>query len=196
MKTKFFVLIPLIAISLFTYGQKKSSDKYRPGGIISLNKDTIAAQIKMESITNLQQKVNFIDAGGKKKSFKPNMIYGFYFKTEDGKMIFESRKDIRISAFVSRKGFFINRVSNDIFPLYYFVTTKIVNTGVESQTVQVPYYMIQKDYRWNYYTTENFEDCVKIFSESSSLVKDIQDKKYTFDDFPQIVERFCKSIKK
>ncbi len=196
MKQFLILLILIIPFSLFVNGEQKKASKYRPGGIISLNKDTIAAQIKMESMTKLQQEVKFIDAGGKKKSFKPTMISGFYFESDDGKMFFESRKDIRISAFGSRKGYFVHRVSNDILPLYYFVTNKIINTGVESKTVQIPSYLIQKDYQWNHYTTNNFEDCVKIFGENINLVKDIENHKYSFDDFPEIVERYCKSIKK
>lgn len=196
MKQKIILLILLIPFSLFANEPQKKDSNYRPGGIISLNHDTIAAQIKLESILNLQKVVKFIDAGGKKKSFKPQMISGFYFDTETDKMFFESRKDIRISAFTSKNGYFVNRVSDDILPLYYFVTTKIVNTGIESETVQVPYYLIHRNYRWNHYTIESFEDCAEMFTENSTLVKDIKNGKYTFDDFPKIVERFCNSLKK
>ncbi len=195
MRITLYLLISIFSISLYSEGVQNKQSKYRPGGIISLNNDTILANIKLESIYDLQNKINFIDAGGKKKSFKPDIINGFYFDTEDGKMIFESRDDVQISALPSKRGYFVNRISNDICPLYYFVTRKMINLGVESKLITIPYYLIHKNNSWHYINTESFGDCVKIFRDYDVMVKDIKDDKYTFDDIPNMVEKYCQFVK-
>lgn len=184
-------------IPVFAFGQKGkgNSDDYFPGGIISLNHDTITADILLENITKMQKQVKFIDAGGKKKSFKPDMINGFFLETEEEKMIFESRNDINLTAFPSNKGFFYYRISNDAIPLYYFVTTKMENTGVESQMSEVKNYLIRKDLRWYLYSKENFKDCVSLFEDNRMLVNDIKNNNYNFEQFPEIVKRYCSSMK-
>lgn len=186
-----FFLVPLFA---FSQADKSKKDKYFPGGIISLNNDTIAASILLENITKMQNQVKFIDAGGKKKSFKPDMINGYFLESEDEKMIFESRDDINLTAFPSNKGHFYYRVSNDAIPLYYFITTKMENTGVESQMAEVQNYLVKKDFRWYLYTKENFRDCVKLFEDNRMLVNDIKNNKYIFEQFPEIVKRYCSSM--
>lgn len=195
MKTTLFLFVMLLSATLLGSTKQKLKSGYQPGGIISLNNDTIAADIKFESILKLQNEVKFIDAGGKKKSFKPGVISGFFVNTNNGKLIFESRDDIRISVFPSKKGDFVLRVSKDIYPLYYFVTTKMINTGIESEMVEVPHYLVRMDYRWFHYNKDNFEDCVKLFKDDRSLVKDIEKSKYQFSDFPEIVARYCMTIK-
>ncbi|HCE58218.1 MAG TPA: hypothetical protein DER09_10415 [Prolixibacteraceae bacterium] len=193
---KIMVLLMFFLVPVFAFAQteKNKNDKYFPGGIISLNNDTVAAKILLENITKMQKQVKFIDAGGKKKSFKPDMINGFFLEAEDEKMIFESRDDINLTAFPSNKGYFYYRISNDAIPLYYFVTTKMANTGVESQMEEVQNYVVKKDFRWYLYTKENYEDCVKIFEDNRMLVNDIKNGKYTFAQFPEIVKRYCSSM--
>lgn len=186
-----FFLVPLFA---FAQTDKNKNDNYFPGGIISLNNDTVAATILLENITKMQKQVKFIDAGGKKKSFKPDMINGFFLEAEEEKMIFESRDDINLTAFPSNKGYFYYRISNDAVPLYYFVSTRMENTGVESQMEEVQNYIVKKDLRWYLYTKENFEDCIKLFEDNRMLVNDIKNRKYTFEQFPEIVKRYCSSM--
>ncbi len=195
--SKTFVLVIFFSVPLIAFAQADGSkkDRYFPGGIISLNNDTIAANILLENITKMQKQVKFIDAGGKKKSFKPNMINGYFLEAEDEKMFFESRDDINLTAFPSSKGYFYYRVSNDAIPLYYFVTTKMENTGVESQMAEVKNYLVKKDLRWYLYTKENFRDCVKLFEDNRMLVNDIKNNKYDFEQFPEIVKRYCSSMK-
>ena len=195
MKAPLYLLLLLLPICLYSEGAQNKISKYRSGGIISLNNDTIYAKIKFEPIYNLQDEIKYIDAGGKKKTLKPDRANGFFFDTDDGKIIFESRKDIRISAFPSKNGYFVYRISNDIYPLYYFVLCKMVNIGVELSTVQVPYYLIRKNFEWHIIRVENFKDCVEIFMEYDVLVKDIKNNKYTFDDVPKITERYCQLVK-
>ncbi|WP_303917694.1 hypothetical protein [Draconibacterium sediminis] len=190
------VLTSIVLCLLMFYGGNNEQKKgYVKGGIISLNNDTIAASIKKENILKLQSEVKFIDAGGKKKSFKPGVISGFFMDTENGRVIFESRDDIRLSIFPSKNGNFVLRLSNNIYPLYYFVTTKIENTGIESEIIEVPHYMVFMDFRWYNYNMDSFETCTKLFSEDKTLVKDIENGRYEFSDFPEIVERYCETIK-
>ena len=194
MKHVVFLFI-CVLFSLFTFNSSaQENDRYFPGGIISLNNDTIKANILLEHITKMQKKVRFIDAGGKKKSFKPTMINGYFLQTEGGKMVFESRSDITLSAFPSKKGNFYYRVSNDIYPLYYFVGTKMVNTGIESEMEEVKSYLIKMNMRWYEFTEESYKDCVKLFSMNRSLVNDIENDVYQFEDFPEIVHRYCVSL--
>ncbi|MCY1722477.1 hypothetical protein OU798_19160 [Prolixibacteraceae bacterium Z1-6] len=195
MKTIAFLLIFVIPIPIFANNTQQKRTGYTEGGIISLNNDTIAASIKMENILKLQTEVKFIDAGGKKKSFKPGVINGFFMDTENGRVNFESRDDIRISVFPSKKGNFVLRLTDDIYPLYYFVTTKMQNTGIESEMTEIPHYLVHMDYRWYHFNENNFEDCVTIFKEDKGLVKDIKNERYSFSDFPEIVERYCNTIK-
>lgn len=191
------LVVMSFAIPFFAFGQKgnRNADNYFPGGIISLNNDTITANILLENITKMQKQVKFIDAGGRKKSFKPDMINGYFLEAEEEKMYFESRNDINLTAFPSNKGFFYYRISNDAIPLYYFVTTKMENTGVESQMTEVKNYLIRKDLRWYLYNNENFKDCVGLFEDNRMLVNDIKNNKYSFEQFPEIVKRYCSSMK-
>lgn len=195
MKTTLLVLF--LAVSLTTLGiaPQKQKQNYQPGGIISLNNDTIFASIKMENILKLQNEVKFIDAGGKKKSFKPGVISGYFIDSENGRIHFESRDDIRLSVFPSKSGDFVLRLSDDIYPLYYFVTTKMENIGVESEMAEIPYYLVRMDYRWYNYNKDSFKTCAKIFKEDKGLVRDIEKGRYSFSDFPEIVDRYCQSIK-
>lgn len=195
MKTIQLVLLLAISFSLFGNAPQKKKGNYLPGGIISLNNDTIAASIKMENILKLQAEVKFIDAGGKKKSFKPGLISGYFIETENGRVNFESRDDIRISVFPSKNGNFVLRLSDNIYPLYYFVTTKMQNTGIESEMAEIPHYLVHMDYRWYHYEKSSFKTSVKIFKENKGLVKDIEKDRYSFGDFPEIVDRYCESIK-
>jgi len=196
MKSIVCLLLFIFPLSLWSNSFQKEKTAYRKGGIISLNNDTISADIKVVSILDFQKEVNFIDAGGKKKSFKPKMIEGFFLIAENDTMAFESRNDIQIGAFPSKKGNFVYRVSNDICPLYFYLTTKMNNIGVEVAMTEVPHYMVRIDYRSYHYQESNFEECVSIFKDNRMLVKDIQDNKYSFSDFPEIVARYCQSIKK
>ena len=195
MKTTLLLLFIILSLTAFSSSFQKKKQGYLPGAIISLNNDTIYADIKSDKILKLQTAVKFIDDGGKKKTFKPGMINGFYYETEEGKMFFESRDDIRISIFPSKKGNFVHRISNDIYPLYYFETSRMENTGPESVMVAVPHYLVYLDFRWYHYNKDNFEDCDKLFKDVRSLSRDIQNNKYRFEDFPEIVERYCKGVK-
>ncbi|WP_319503570.1 hypothetical protein [uncultured Draconibacterium sp.] len=195
MKTTSLLLSIFIYLSM-SYGSiNKQKKGYVNGGIISLNNDTIAASIKKENILKLQSEVKFIDAGGKKKSFKPGVISGFFMDTENGRATFESRDDIQLSIFPSKNGNFVLRLSNNIYPLYYFVTTKMENTGIESEMKEVPHYLVLMGYRWYNYNEDSFETCTKLFSDDKALVKDIENGRYEFSDFPEIVERYCETIK-
>lgn len=189
------MLLIIASLNVFGKSFQKKKQGYLPGGIISLNNDTIAASIKKENILKLQSEVKFIDAGGKKKSFKPGVISGFFMDTENGRVTFESRDDIRLSIFPSKDGNFILRLSDNIYPLYYFVTTKMENTGIESEIIEVPHYMVLMDFRWYNYNEDSFETCTKLFSDDKALVKDIENGRYKFSDFPEIVERYCETIK-
>lgn len=191
---KYFFLFCVLFYSISFDAASQENERYFPGGIISLNNDTIKANILLEHITKMQNKVRFIDAGGKKKSFKPPMINGYFLETDGGKMIFESRNDITLSAFPSKKGHFYYRVNDDLYPLYYFVNTKMVNTGIESEMEEVKSYLIRMNMRWHEFTEENYKDCVKLFSTNRSLVNDIENNAYQFEDFPEIVHRYCVSL--
>lgn len=195
MKTITFLLIFIIPLHLFANNNQQKKPGYNDGGIISLNNDTIAASIKMENILKLQSEVKFIDAGGKKKSFKPGLISGYFIETENGRVNFESRDDIRISVFPSKNGDFVLRLTDDIYPLYYYVTTKMKNTGIESEMKEIPHYLVHMDYRWYHYEESSFKTCAKIFKENKGLVKDIENGRYSFRDFPEIIDRYCLSIK-
>ena len=195
MKTTLLLLILLLPICVFSQTNQDVNPDYLPGGIISLNNDTILVDIKLESILVLQDKVKFIDASGTKKSFKPPIIKGFYFDVDDGGMVFESRNDVRVSAFPSKYGYFVNRVSNGICPLYYFELQKMKSVGMESKMVKVPYFLILKNNSWEYVNSDSFEDCINIFSDDIILVSNIKSGKYTFDDIPKMVEKYCKFLK-
>lgn len=192
MKTVCILIIAILP--LFLIGKEKMKPQHFPGGIISLNNDTIPAEIIFESILKSQSQVKFIDAGGKKKVFKPQTIKGFFVTTKSKKLYFESRNDIRISVFPSKKGNFVLRISNDIYPLYYFVTSRMKNIGIETQMIQIPNYLIRMDNRWHHFNEHNFTDCTKIFSDDAALVKAIKNGQYKFENFPEIVARYCKSI--
>ncbi|WP_346854159.1 hypothetical protein [uncultured Draconibacterium sp.] len=195
MKTLLLFIIFIFPFAISAQKVQKVKQGYAQGGIISLNNDTIYASIKQENILKLQSEVKFIDGGGKKKSFKPGLINGYFFETENGRVNFESRDDIRISIFPSKNGNFVLRLSDDIYPLYYFVTTKMKNTGIESELVEIPHYLVHMDYRWYHYDTNSFKDCAKIFSENTGLVRDIESGAYSFGDFPEILDRYTQSIK-
>jgi len=195
MKTTIALLIIFLHINLFATSYQKEKPGYLKGGIISLNNDTISASIKMENILKLQNEVKFIDAGGKKKSFKPGVITGFFIETENGRVNFESRDDIRLSVFPSKNGDFVLRLSDDIYPLYYFVTTKMENTGIESEMNEIPHYLVHMDYRWYNFNKNSFKTCTNIFKEDKALVKDIENDRYDFSDFPEIVDRYCQTMK-
>ncbi len=195
MKAIIISLILIASYASFEGVSQKSKPGYYPGGIISLNNDTVFADIKFESIVSLQGRVKFIDAGGKRKSFKPDMIQGFFIKINNKELFFESRDDIKVSVFSPKRGSFINRISNDIYPLYYYITTRMENTGVESRMVEEPNYLVRMDYRWYKYNNSNFEDCIEIFEQDRNLVKDIEKGKYSFIEFPEIVSRYCNTIK-
>ncbi|MFV0593234.1 MAG: hypothetical protein ACK5M7_17810 [Draconibacterium sp.] len=194
MRSFLFTLILVLASQLTFSNNNKKDKRYFPGGIISLNNDTIQASILMENITKMQNEVKFIDAGGKKKSFKPPMINGFFLQTEGGKMIFESRDDINLSAFPSKKGHFYYRVSNEVIPLYYYVTTRMENTGIESEMVEVKNYIFRMNLRWQLFTKENYKDCVKLFEDNRALVRDIENDQYEFEQFPEIIHRYVVSM--
>ena len=95
----------------------------------------------------------------------------------------------------SKKGNFVHRISNDIYPLYYFETSKMENTGPESVMVAVPNYLVYMDFRWYYYNEDNFEECALLFKDVRNLSSDIKKEKYRFEDFPEIVERYCAAVK-
>ena len=190
------IVLLLVVISSFTFAnekQKKNSN-YLPGGIICLNNDIVAVQIKNDEIINLQKEVKLIDLEGNKQTFKPNMISVFFYDTENGRMIFESHKNLGITAFRPKNGYFLCRLSNNIYPLYYFVEKKMTKIGVESKMVPMPSYIIKRDNNWFYYNESNFKDFAKNFSENTQLAKDLKNNKYTFEDFPEIFQRYCNSI--
>jgi hypothetical protein len=195
MKTQLLLVLFIFPLTIFAKDLQKVKQGYAQGGIISLNNDTIYASIKRENILKLQSEVKFIDAGGKRKSFKPGLISGYFFETENGRVNFESRDDIRISIFPSKNGNFVLRLSDEIYPLYYFVTTKMKNTGIESEMLEVPHYLVHMDYRWYHYEENSFKDCAKIFNENKGLAKDIESGVYSFGDFPEIHDRYIQSIK-
>jgi len=194
MRTFLLTLILVLSTQVIFSQPGKKDKRYFPGGIISLNNDTIQANILLENITKMQNEVKFIDAGGKKKSFKPPMINGFFLETEEGKMIFESRDDIILSAFPSKKGHFYYRVSNEVILLYFYVTTRMENTGIESEMVEVKNYLLRKNLRWQLFTKENYKDCVKLFDDNRSLVRDIENNQYEFEQFPEIIHRYVLSM--
>ena len=119
-------------------------------------------------------------------------------------MYFESRKDLNMVLFVSKKtkNNFIYRISGGSLPLYYFIEKQLVMDGIDQVQAERPRYLVLFDQDWYPISSKYFVgEFRKLFSnlkekynakEMKVLLNEILDGKYNFEDTPAVIERLRK----
>lgn len=203
---KIALLILVFAIVPFwLYSDEKDKDtKYARGKIYLLNNDTVDVYVKSESVYDMQGGINYLDSTGTAYSLIPSKAKGFSLFYKNDTMDFESRKDLRLVLFTSKKtkSNFIYRVSNGSLPLFYFVEKQLVMDGIDQVQVDFPRYMILLDQEWFSITSKSFAaDFTKLVSnlkevynneQMKALLTEVADGKYKFDDTPLLIEKLTK----
>ena|GEM_PF-1060794 len=201
MKTTALILFfAFVTFGLFSDDMAKDV-KYSRGKIFLPNNDTLDVYIKVESLYNMQSGIQYVDSTGNEYSLIPSKAKGFCLLYKNDTMYFESRKDLKMVLFSSRKSksSFIHRISNGNLPLYSFVEKKLVRDGIDQVLADFPRYMVLLDQEWFSITVKYFvSDLKRLFSnlkgeynaeQMKALMNEIEDGKYKFEDTPLIIER-------
>lgn len=204
MKTNILIFIfGIIPFWLFSNIDAKDV-KYSRGKIYLPNNDTVNVYVRSESIYNMQSGIHYLDSTGTEHSLVPTKAKGFVLLYKNDTMEFESRKDLKMVLFTSKKSksSFIYRVSNGHLPLFYFVEKQLVMDGIDQVLSDFPRYMILLDQEWFSVTPKSFvSDLKKLVSnlkgelntdQINLLWKDVVDEKYKFGDTPLFIERLNK----
>ena len=96
----------------------------------------------------------------------------------------------------------IYRVSGGSLPLYYFNEKQLVMDGIDQVQADRPRYLVLFDQDWYLISSKYFiSDFRKLFSnlkdvysakEMKTLLNEIVDGKYNFEDTPAVIERLSK----
>ena len=207
MKTTALIFI-LVIVPFCLFSQQIVKDgKYSKGKIFLQKNDTMNVYVKVESIYNMQDGIQYLDSAGKEHSLLPSKSLGFRLLYKNDTMYFESRKYLNMVLFVSKKtkSNFIYRVSGGSLPLYYFIEKKLVMDGIDQVQADRPRYLVLFDQDWypisSKYFTGEFQ---KLFSnlkdvynakEMKALLDEIVDGKYNFEETPAVIERLSKMTK-
>lgn len=150
MKTSAIIFI-LMIVSLSLFSQQIVKDgKYSKGKIFLQKNDTVNAYIKVESIYNMQDGIRYLDSIGNEHLLLPSKALGFCLLYKNDRMYFESRKDLNMVLFVSKKtkNNFIYRISGGSLPLYYFIEKQLVMDGIDQVQADRPRYLVLFDQDW------------------------------------------------
>ena len=201
MKTTALILFfAFVSFGLFSDDIAKDV-KYSRGKIFLQNNDTVDVYVKVESLYNMQSSIQYVDSTGNEYFLLPSNASGFCLLYKNDTMYFESRKDLKMVLFSSKKSksSFIHRVSNGNLPLYYFVEKELVSDGIDQVLADFPRYMVLLDQEWFSITVKYFvSDFKKLISnlkgeynmeQMKALMNEIEDGKYKFEDTPLIIER-------
>jgi hypothetical protein len=204
MKNKTYFLA--IALLLYLTAQGAApKEKYVPGRVILLNKDTLKVFIKVKSLLEMQDGIEYKDSTGKMYAIAPANAKGFFFINEKDSMFFESRRDLKIGVVnpSNPKARFVYRVAKGKLVLYYYVTSKLVMVGFEQVAQDEPHYLVRLDTEWYHIAGSNLKHTFKKlfamlreeekgdkYNNILTLMNDIENDKYKFDDTPAIVERY------
>jgi len=203
---KIALLILIFAISPFwLFSDEKTKDtKYSRGKIYLLNNDTVDVYVKSEPVYDMQGGIHYLDSTGTAFSLLPSKAKGFSLLYKNDTMNFESRKDLKMVLFTSKKSKsnFIYWVSNGSLPLYYFVEKQLVMDGIDQVKVDVPRYMVLVDQDWFSITSKSYAaDFTRLISnlkevynneQMKALLTEVADGKYKFDDTPLVIARLTK----
>ena len=150
----FFAFVPF---GLFSNEIAKDV-KYSRGKIFLKNNDTVDVYVKVESLYNMQSGIQYVDSTWNEYSLIPSKASGFCLLYQNDTMYFESRKDLKMVLFSSKKSksSFIHRVSNGNLPLYYFVDKELVMDGIDQVSADFPRYMVLLDQEWFSITVKYF----------------------------------------
>lgn len=197
-----FILV-IVPFCLFSEAIVKDG-KYSKGKIFFQKNDTLNVYVKVESIYNMQDGIHYLDSTGNEHSLLPSKATGFCLLYKNDTMYFESRKDLNLVLFVSKKTKhkFVYRVSDGSLPLYYFVEKQLVMDGIDQVQADRPRYLVVFDDEWYSISSKYFiNEFRKLFSnlkgtydarELKALLNEIADGKYNFEDTPAIIERLSK----
>lgn len=200
---KNIVLMLIFALSPFFLSADEISKDltYAHGKLFLQNNDTINVYIKVESIYKMQNGIQYVDTVGHEFTLLPNKAKGFCLMYKNDTMYFESRKDLKMVLFTSKrtKSSFIYRISNGKLPLFYYVEKELKMDGIDQVTVDTPRYLILLDNEWFSLTKKYFaSDFKKLISnlkgvlnkgQMDKLYYDVADEKFNFDNAPLLIEK-------
>ena len=201
MKTKLlFLSLVIISFCLFA-NDLLSKDKYAHGKVFLMNHDTLNVYVKVESLYNMQNGIQYVDSIGIEHLLNPAKAKGFNLVYSDGTMVFESRNDLTKVLFQLKNPgyYFVQRILDGKLSLYYFVEKKLVMEGIDQVLIEKARYFVRINEEWYTITKEYFKnDCRKIFSilkregfvnEIKAMINDIDSDKYKYEDTPTIIDR-------
>ena len=204
MKSSILILVFLIVPFVLFSASSPKDVKFSKGKIFFQNGDTVNVYIKVAKLYDLQSGIQYLDTAGNEHSLLPSKAKGFCLLYKNETLYFESRKDLKMVLFSSKKSksSFVNKVSGGNMPLYYFVEKKLVMDGIDQVSVEFPHYMILLNQEWISISTKYFvNDFRKLVSslkgeynaeQMKALMNEIIDGKYKFEDTPVVVEKFRK----
>ena len=130
--TALFIIFIIVPVCLFSQ-QIAKDGKYSKGKIFLQNNDTVNVYVKVESIYNMQDGILYLDSVGNEHPLLPSKAFGFCLLYKNDTMNFESRKDLNMVLFVSKKtkNNFVYRISGGSLPLYYFIEKQLVMDGID-----------------------------------------------------------------
>ncbi len=207
MKTSLLLFIFIIVPFCLFSQQIVKDGKYSMGKIFLQKSDTVNVYVKVESIYNMQDGIQYLDSAGNEHSLLPSKALGFCLLYKNDTMYFESRKDLNMVLFVSRKtkNNFVYRISGGSLPLYYFIEKQLVMDGIDQVQADRPRYLVLFDQDWYPISSKYFiGEFQKLFSnlkdvynakEMKVLLNEIIDGKYSFEETPAVIDRLSKLTK-
>ena len=139
MKSSILILVFLIVPFVLFSASSPKDVKFSKGKIFFQNGDTVNVYIKVAKLYDLQSGIQYLDTAGNEHSLLPSKAKGFCLLYKNETLYFESRKDLKMVLFSSKKSksSFVNKVSGGNMPLYYFVEKKLVMDGIDQVSVEL-----------------------------------------------------------
>ncbi len=201
MKTNLLFLLLVIVPFCLVANDLKPKDKYATGKVFLLNNDTVNVYIKVETLYNMQNGIQYVDTMGVEHVLKPSEAKGFSLIYPSEIMIFESRHDLTKVVFQPRNPdhYFVPRILEGKLTLYYFIEKKLVMDGIEQVEAEKARYLVRYSEEWYPVTKEYFNvSCRKIFTvlkregfgtQIKALVREFDAEKYQYEDTPALINK-------
>lgn len=174
-------LMLALVVSTFTIVSAQST--ISPGYIITIKGDTLKGQIKFNPKNDLllYDAITFQTNASDKKSYRANKIKEYSF---DG--------NVFVSRMIDGKPVFVKRLSAGAVNLYEYKVEEFFMNNIH---VRVNYYMEKLgDTEFMHIRESKFKkQLAEALSDDQDLIKDIQEKKYDYENIVDIFEQYNKN---
>lgn len=170
-----------LVVSIFTTVSAQST--LTPGYIITAKGDTLKGQIKFNPKNDLllYDAITFQTSAADKKSYRANKIKEYSF---DG--------NVFVSRMIDGKPVFVKRLSAGAVNLYEYKAEEFFMNNIH---VRVDYYMEKLgDSEFMHIRESKYKkQLAEALSDDQDLIRDIQEKKYDYENIVDIFEQYNKN---